>query len=393
MAARVLKNADEAIDEGCVVVEDRRIAWVGLARVAPDTDITIDLGDATLTPGLVNAHSHLDLSHLKNQVPFHGEFADWIEGVVGRRREPGVEEAAVTAIRQAQARGTTSFGDIVATKTFGAITTALEQTQARARLFVEMVGLQPERADTAFGDAWELAEMRPLPDPVQTGFSPHAPYSVSRELFKKAVSVADGHQKPLAVHLAETLEELAFIRHGIGPLRELSRKFKADDPDFEPYGTIEKVLAQLTMSEAPLLLIHGNYLRPAQVPPGAFVVYCPTAHHFFCHPEHPVLELVEEGVRVALGSDSAASGETSDLLSETQFLARARLDLDPKTIFQMATQWGAMALDLDCGTLEPGKLADLAAFTPAAGPEILGLTDARCIHTVVGGETVFDGRE
>ena len=125
MAARVLKNADEAIDEGCVVVEDHRIAWVGPAKDAPAAEATIDLGDATLTPGLVNAHSHLDLSHLKNRVPFRGEFADWIEGVVGARREPGIEKAAATAIREAQARGTTCFGDIVGTKTFGAVTTAL----------------------------------------------------------------------------------------------------------------------------------------------------------------------------------------------------------------------------------------------------------------------------
>ena len=140
------------------------------------------------------------------------------------------------------------------------------------------------------------------------------------------------------------------------------------------------------MTQAPLLLVHGNYLRPREVPGGAFIVYCPTAHQFFRHPEHPVLEFLQEGVRVALGSDSAASGDTIDLLSETQFLARARMDLDAKMVFRMATEWGARALDLDSGSIHVGKLADLAAFTPDRGYRTLGDEETRCVLTMVGGE-------
>ncbi|MHC4960019.1 MAG: amidohydrolase family protein [Planctomycetota bacterium] len=393
LADRVLPDAKTEIDIGAVIVEGDRIVWVGPACDAPDADETVELGEATLVPGLVNAHTHLDLTHMRGKVPFNGEFTDWIEGVIGGRRDAPIAEAAERGIREALARGTTAFGDIVSKRAFDDVVAAFAATGARARLFVEMVGFKPELAEAAFADAWELAEMRPLPPRVESGFSPHAPYSVSRELFDRAASVADGHGKPLAVHIAETLEELAFIRHGIGPLRELTRRLDADDPGFEPYGTVPDVLERLKVDRAPLLLIHGNYLRPGHVPPGAYVVYCPTAHHFFRHPEHPALELVEEGVRVALGSDSAASGDTVDLLSETQFLGRARLDIDERTVFCMATEWGAAALGFDAGRLESGRLADLAVFTPAAGHEILGRTDARCIYTVVGGDPVFDGRE
>lgn len=392
LAARVLPDARFEIAQGAVVTEGERIVWVGPAEEASDADETIDLGDVTLTPGLVNAHSHLDLSHLKGAIPHTGDFADWIERIVGRRREPGFGDAARVAMREAIARGTTAFGDIVSVRAYEEIVAAFEETGLRARLFLELVGFKPELADTVFAEAWEIVEMRPLPPRVETGFSPHAPYSVSRELFGRAVAVADGHKKPLATHMAETLEELAFIRHGIGPLRELTRKFSADDKDHVPYGSLKAVLDQLDLKGAPLLLVHGNYMRPRDVPPGAWVVYCPTAHHFFGHPEHPVLEMVEDGVRVALGSDSAASGDTVDLLSETQFLSRARLDIDPKTIFQMATEWGAGALALDTGKLEAGRLADMAAFTPVAGHDVLGRTDARCVFTVIGGAVEFDGR-
>ncbi len=392
LAARVLPDSRFEIHDGAVVTEGDRIVWVGVAEQAPDADETIDLGDATLTPGLVNAHSHLDLSHLRGKAPYNGDFAQWIEQIVGKRKEPGLAQAARAAMREAIQRGTTAFGDIVSLRTYDEIVKSFEETGARARLFVELVGFKPTLADTVFAEAWERVEMRPLPPRVKTGFSPHAPYSVSRELFRRAVAVADGHGKPLATHLAETLEELAFIRHGIGPLRELTRKLEADDPDHVPYGNLQEVLKQLDLKSAPLLLVHGNYLRPRDVPAGAWVIYCPTAHHFFGHPEHPALELVEEGVRVALGSDSAASGDTVDLLSETQFLSRARIDIEPKTVFCMATEWGAAALDLESGRLDEGRLADLAAFTPAAGHEILGLTDAKCVMTVIGGDVEFDGR-
>jgi cytosine/adenosine deaminase-related metal-dependent hydrolase len=341
-----------------------------------------------LTPGLVNAHSHLDLTHLRGAVPYEGEFAKWAERIMHGRKKPGMPEAARKGIREALARGTTTFGDIVDRRGFAEVVEAFRETQARGRLFVEAIGFRPEAADEIFEAVWDLVEMQALPGNVLTGVSPHAPYSVSRALLDKAVAVADGHGRPLAVHLAETLEELAFLRHGIGPLRELLKRAGADDPSFKPEGSAQEFLKRVEMTRAPLLLVHGNYLRPRDVPAGAFVVYCPTAHAFFGHPEHPVIELLEEGVRVLLGSDSAASGDTVDVLSETQHLARKRPDLQARAVFRMATEWGARGLSWDSGVLAPGKLADLAAFTPALGHEILGAADARCVLAAVGGLVV-----
>lgn len=387
-AARLLADAETAISNGSVVVEDDRILWVGAAGEGPKADETVDLGNAVLMPGLVNAHSHLDLTHLRGAVPFEGEFARWAERIMEGRKKPGMADAARKGIREALARGTTAFGDIVDRRSFPEIVEVFRESHARGRLFVEAIGFRPEAADQVFEAVWDLVEMRALPENLATGVSPHAPYSVSGALVERAVAVADGHGRPLAVHLAETLEELAFLRHGIGPLRELLKRVGADDPSYKPDGSAAAFLKRLEVTRAPLLLVHCNYLRPRDVPAGAFVVYCPTAHAFFKHPEHPVLELLEEGVRVALGSDSAASGDTVDVLSETQHLARARPDVAARAIFRMATEWGARALGFDAGTLAPGRLADLAAFAPAMGPEVLGRPDAKCVLTVVGGRVV-----
>ncbi len=368
-----------------MLVEGGRIAWVGASADAPAAATVVDLGETVLIPGLVNAHSHLDLTHLKGTLPFQGDFSAWIDGVRRGRGAPGSRAAALWGLREALSRGTTTFGDVVAPHSFAEMVSVFEEGGARGRLFVEALGFQPEAADGAFEKVWTLAEMQALPATVSTGISPHAPYSVSRALLARLLAVADGHERPVAIHLAETLEELAFLRHGIGPLREMLKRLGKDDPTHEPYGSAAAFLAQLTLDRAPLLLVHGNYLRPRDVPLGATVVYCPTAHAFFRHPQHPVLEMLEEGVRVALGSDSAASGETLDLLTETQHLARVRGDLDARAVFRMATEWGARALGLASGRIAPGLWADLAAFTPPVGPEILGHAGARCVLTTVGG--------
>ncbi len=393
----VLVDADTRLADGAVLCDEGRIAWVGPAADAPETPDTIRLENAVLTPGLVNVHSHLDLSQARGKVPYDGDFTAWIEEIGAQRRARQPVQASVAAeLRAALARGTTSFGDIAVRSCFDEVIAAFGETGVRGRVFVEALALHPDRADEVFAEVWELAEMRDLPPRVDTGLSPHAPYSVSRELLAQAMAMAAGHGRPVAIHVGETLEELAFLRHGIGPLRELHKKFGTDDPDHEPWGGVAPFLDALELEGAPLVLVHCNFVRPRDIPGGAFVAFCPTAHAFFGHPEHPVLELLEEGVRVVLGSDSAASGETVDALSEIQHLAAHRPDLDPRAVFRMATEWGARALDLDAGVLHVGRHGDLAAFKQTDGDAsdaeldyaFLGRADAQCVLTMVGGEIV-----
>jgi cytosine/adenosine deaminase-related metal-dependent hydrolase len=384
----VLPDADSSLSPGSVVVENGHIAYVGPQGSAPSSDARVDLGEAVLCPGLVNAHSHLDLSHLRGKAPYRGCFGEWIDRVRELRAAPGMREAALEGLKGALARGTTCFGDVVSPSAFAAMVSVFEEGGARGRLYVEALGFRPEAAERGFEAVRQLVETRGLPPGVATGVSPHAPYSVSRPLLDRLLAMAEASGLPVAIHVAETLEELAFLRHGIGPIREALRRFGADDPAYEPYESVRGFLDCVRVARAPLALVHGNYMRPRDVPARATVVYCPTAHAFFRHPQHPVAELLEEGVRVALGSDSAASDGALDVLSETQRLARDRGDLDARAVFRMATEWGARALDLPCGRLAEGTAGDLAAYTPVAGHEILGRADARCVLAAVGGRIV-----
>jgi len=397
-APLVLPDAETRLEDGAVLCEDGIVAWIGPAAEAPEAAETVELEGAVVTPGLVNAHAHLDLSHGRGAEDHDGDFVEWVKSVVAARRSAdadAVHAAAVEALESALARGTTSFGDIAVLSSFDAVVAAFERTGARGRVFVEALDLRPERADDVFAEVWERAEMRDLPPRVDTGLAPHAPYSVSRELLAQASAMAAGHGRPLAIHVGETLEELAFLRHGIGPLRELHREYGTDDPDLEPWGGLPQLLGAKELDGAPLVLVHCNYVRPSDVPGGAFVAYCPTAHAYFGHPEHPVLELLEEGVRVALGSDSAMSGGTVDALSEIRWLAGHRPDLEPRAVFRMATEWGARALGLDTGVLHVGRPADIAAFRPEAEDGdafdygVLGRPGTRCVLTMVGGDVLW----
>jgi cytosine/adenosine deaminase-related metal-dependent hydrolase len=127
---------------------------------------------------------------------------------------------------------------------------------------------------------------------------------------------------------------------------------------------------RLAAGAGPTLFVHGNYLAPtAPVPANGTVVFCPRTHHAFGHAPHPVRELIERGVRVALGTDGLSSNPDLSMLNEVRFLHADRPDLPGDLILKMATLWGAEALGWaeECGSLEPGKSADFVAIPLAAG--------------------------
>jgi cytosine/adenosine deaminase-related metal-dependent hydrolase len=132
-AARVLADADTTFEPGAVVVGDGRVEWVGAAGEGPAADVVVPLPEAVLTPGLVTAHSHLDLTHLRGQVPFGGSFGEWVERVRELRASPGMRAAALWGMREALSRGTTAFGDVVAPHAFAELVSVFGEGGARLK--------------------------------------------------------------------------------------------------------------------------------------------------------------------------------------------------------------------------------------------------------------------
>jgi cytosine/adenosine deaminase-related metal-dependent hydrolase len=186
-------------------------------------------------------------------------------------------------------------------------------------------------------------------------------------LFGAAARLSQRQRIPLAIHLAETPEELQLLQHHCGPFLPFLSELGVWDADGLTKG-VEEVL-QMNAQAANVLFIHGNYLdQHVSLPPGASLVYCPRTHAAFGHAPHPFRRLLAEGVRIALGTDSLASNPDLDLLGEMRFLHRLDPDLPGATLVRMATLSGAEALGWqdETGSLRPGKSADLIVLPLAA---------------------------
>jgi cytosine/adenosine deaminase-related metal-dependent hydrolase len=201
------------------------------------------------------------------------------------------------------------------------------------------------------------------------GLSPHAPYSVSRELFEETISLATGAGCPVAMHLAETREELEILAAGTGPLAELFATWGLWTPrQRAAFRSPLEVLQQLA-SLSRVLVIHGNYLTPIELDFLAgkdqfSVVYCPRTHAYFQHDRYPLTALLQRGIRVALGTDSRASNPDLSLLSEVRHVALQHPDVAPTTLIEMATRHGAEALGLgqSFGSIAPGLRAEFCVL-------------------------------
>jgi cytosine/adenosine deaminase-related metal-dependent hydrolase len=386
------------MERGLLTIAGERIVAVEPEGTRP---FNLDLGEAAVLPGLVNAHTHLDLTGLRDRPPFPGDFTTWLREVIASRRARAPErvEADIRAgIEESLAHGVTLLGDVSAG---GASWEALAAAPLRAVVFQELLGLPRERADAALEAARQwLAGYRATPT-CRQGLSPHAPYSVRGNLFLEAARLAREQEPraPLAVLLAETREELELLHHHTGPFVAFLQELGVWDPD--GLADSPRSVMSLCNQAIPKLFIHGNYLAPtARFPQLSSVVYCPRTHAAFGHPPHPFRSFLARGFCVALGTDGLASNPDLDLLAEARFLHQHYPDVGGADLLRMATLNGARALgwDGETGSLEAGKSADLVVLPLPPGehadPHWLVLGSRHPVSRVLWrGRWVWPGRD
>lgn len=316
----------------------------------------VDFGNAAIIPGLVNAHTHLDLSGLRGQSPPGPDFIGWLKSVIAHRRQrtpEQVENDMRAGLAESLRFGTTALGDIAAA---GSTWPMLRDAPCWSIVFYELLALHHQRVMPAWRDAAHWLDEHDDAATCRSGLSPHAPYSVHQSLFR-AAGLAGA---PLAIHLGETAAECELLDAHRGPFVEFLTALGVWDED----GLAPSFDWIVWRGErAPtLLLAHGNYLSPAlALPRHATIVYCSRTHAAFGHPDHPFREFLARGVRVALGTDSLASNPDLDVLAEAQFIHQRQPDFPGDQLLRLATLAGAEALGLGdvTGSLAPGKSADL----------------------------------
>ncbi len=382
----VIPVAGPPLEGGLVTVAGERIAAVephGTRRA------DVDLGDAAVLPGFVNAHTHLDLSGLRGQCPPSPDFTGWLRQVVAHRRSRTAEQTQAdirAGIADCLRYGTTLVGDIAAG---GASWDALAESPLRAVVFYELIGLTEDRAREAAAAGRSWLERHPGMPTCRPALSPHAPYSVRRDLFAAANELARTHGCPLMTHLAETRAEGELLDRRQGPFVPFLQEVGAWDPDGFVAGRTE-ALRLCAHGGVRTLLAHCNCISSTDLPRSVAisVVYCPRTHAAFGHSRHPLRWFWGRRIRVALGTDSLASNPDLDILAEARFFRSRHARGSNASLLRMATLAGAEALGWadETGSLEAGKSADLVIvpLPPADGdPHDLVITSNLPVQRVL----------
>ena len=390
-ARYVFPVSGDPIPDGAVSIEGTRIVACDAGRTPASQEIR-DLGNVAILPGLVNAHVHLDFSDLPAPLGQRGiGFVDWIRRVMAFRQQPASADRQPVALGldESLRGGVTALGDIVQpdqplAASPAEVTALLEliaPTADRvagavklAKLYLSTQGRQaavrPEGQTflSAKYAAVSPADRNVCPPVRDVGLSPHAPYSVHPDLLAAVVELSNRHKIPVAMHLAESPEELELLRHGGGPLRTFLEELGAWDATAIPRGTRPLDYLRLLANAHRALVVHGNYLDDEEI---AFlgaaadrmsVVYCPRTHDWFAHRDYPLQKLLAAGATVALGTDGRGSSPDLSLLGEMRFAARKHPGVPLADVLRMATIEGARSLgrETELGSLAPGTRADLA---------------------------------
>jgi cytosine/adenosine deaminase-related metal-dependent hydrolase len=354
------------IPDGAVLVDDNGlIAAVGPSHAVPwppDVDL-LEFPEGALVPGLVNCHTHLELTHLAGQVEAE-QFPAWVRRIRDLKDRTSPEEfgrAAVQGVRDCWAAGVTCVADTGST---GAVMEALHALGGRGVVYQEVFGPDPAQCATSLAGLTAAVERlrRFASARVQLGVSPHAPYTVSEPLYRAVADFARRENLPVAVHLAESREETALIRDGAGPFAEALRA-RGIAVEARGVSPIEYLVRLSVLASPNCLCIHCVQLDRDDVEllsaAGARIAHCPRSNRAHGHGTAPLAAFRAAGLRVGLGTDSVVS--TGDVNLWDDALAAG---LAGEDALRMLTLDGARALGLESeiGSLEVGKQADLAVF-------------------------------
>lgn len=399
-AGVVLTMVGEPIVDGAVLVEGDLITDMG-ARVdvvarAPQARVRDWPG--VMTPGLVNAHAHLEYGPSFADLATSGlPFATWIQELQRRRQgmtDPDWQVEARGSGHQLLKSGTTAVADVVSR---GPAITVAGSLGLQGISYGEIAGAD---ASTWPSRREHLEMLLGLPG-RHIGVSPHTLYTLGTSVFREMAQLARDRGMRLHPHLAETSDEAEWVLSGTGPFAAISERFHLQ---FELYGrgsgrTPVQHCDDLGGLGPDVHVAHGVHvdvddrklLRERQT----VVALCTRSNQILQAGEAPVADYLTEGNPVAIGTDSLASSPDLDLLAEakaTRDLARKQgLQSPERLIVEALTRGGAQALGQDLGTIRPGARADFAVFDVPTGDPYRDLIEhgaGRCVATVLGGRLV-----
>jgi 5-methylthioadenosine/S-adenosylhomocysteine deaminase len=389
------------LERGAILIDsDGRIEAVGpdAAVPRPDGVPAHELGDAILIPGLINTHTHLELTGFEGRVRDQ-EFSAWIRHLrqLKTTRSPSdYLDAARRGLADCYAAGVTLIAD---TGDSGAAIQALAEAGGAGVAYQEVFGPDPSQANASLTQLQDNVDRssRWATGRIRIGVSPHAPYTVSGALFRAVAGWASVEGLPLAVHLAESPAEVQFLLAGSGPFAEAWLARGIPLPSSKGKTPVTWMADHGVLSER-TLCIHAVQVGPGDIrrlaDADAAVAHCPLSNLMHGHGVAPLAALLHAGIRVGLGTDSVVSVERLDLLAEAR-AARELARLTAEEVLQLCTLGGAHALGVgsQTGSLAVGKWGDCTVIRmlQGAGPpaeQVLASSPDDVLRTYVGGREV-----
>lgn len=324
-----------------------------------------------IAPGFINAHCHLELSHMKGIIPEHTGLPDFILKIVNERHFP--EESILEAIADGEAEmlqeGIVAVGDI----SNNALTAAQKQKGHLAyHTFIEISGWKPAIAESRFANAqnvmeqFRLIEAAASLNPLKSSFSPHAPYSVSKELWQMMMPHFEGNT--VTIHNQETPAENELFLNGTGDFVRMYQAMNIDQTHFSPTGqnSLPSYFPQLKNAKN-ILLVHNTTTNEADIhfanqlamqhAQELYYTLCVNANIYIENKLPPIELLRSKNAAIVLGTDSLSSNHQLSILSELKTIRKNFPSIPLEEMLQWATLNGAKALQLEqqFGSFEKGK--------------------------------------
>ncbi len=365
LADWLLPVSSEPLRDGALLVENGTILAIGsraeLFPLYASHAEVVSLGAAVMAPGWVNTHCHLELSALHNQIPCFDHFPDWITRLIELRSQFSdneLRQAARQTAKELARSGCVLVGDI----TNGLF---LEDDKTDSLIervvFYELLGFNPALAQDIVKEASARVEAE---NPAAL-CTPHAPYSTSARLMQ----LLHEHNRLQSVHLAESPEEVSFLRDGSGPFRSFLKARNIETDAWNaPGASPVAYLDSLGVLDAKTLLVHGVQVEEDDLSRihvrQASVSICARSNAHMNVGQPPLKEYLKKGIRVSIGTDSLASNDDLDMNNEINYLFNNFSGILPAELIKLATLNGAVALqkEEDYGSLEAGKRARFNVF-------------------------------
>ncbi|WP_295650815.1 amidohydrolase family protein [uncultured Mucilaginibacter sp.] len=331
--------------------------------------------DGIICPGFINTHCHVELSHLKDKITPKKGLVSFIKEVQTKRNSApeDIMAAAEKADEEMYRNGIVAVGDIANSNVTAAIK---KSSKIHYHTFIEVFGFRPDKADELFSNAIALSQQF---KGLSSSVTAHAPYSVSKDLFRHIGKLCEDQPNLMSIHNQETEEENKLYRYKTGDFLDLYQSFNIDISSFKPQArnSIQCIIPLLS-NKPNVLMVHNTYTNLKDIyfakrfDRKIHWCFCPNAN-LYIEGRLPKVDLfIDQGFNITLGTDSLASNHKLCLLNEMRVLQDSFNDIDLERLIEWGTINGAkyLGIDADKGSIEPGKTPGLNLISKLDGLKI-----------------------